>query len=100
VDYNTYIHSNAWRVFRLAALRRQPCCQACGRRDRLNVHHVTYENLGHESPEDVLVLCHSCHEYHHARGVSLVVLSLPRTAPSIRTQHMVTQAEWEARKVP
>ena len=33
----------------------------CGRTDRLSVHHVTYERLGHEEPSDLMVLCPNCH---------------------------------------
>jgi hypothetical protein len=28
----------------------------------LNVHHLSYAHVGHESPEDVEVLCARCHE--------------------------------------
>lgn len=29
---------------------------------RLHVHHRTYERLGEELPEDLVVLCEVCHE--------------------------------------
>jgi hypothetical protein len=31
----------------------------------LDPHHLTYENLWHEEPEDFLVLCRPCHKKHH-----------------------------------
>ena len=32
---------------------------------RLEVHHLTYERLGHEHPEDLIVLCPACHAAEH-----------------------------------
>jgi hypothetical protein len=41
-------------------------CQLCGRNDRpLNVHHNTYERLGDDLLEDLMVLCRGCHDRHH-----------------------------------
>jgi hypothetical protein len=34
---------------------------------RLEVHHRTYERLGRERPEDLLVLCEKCHAVEHGR---------------------------------
>lgn len=28
---------------------------------RLEVHHLTYERIGHEHPDDLIVLCPACH---------------------------------------
>ena len=42
-------------------------CQECGRASSemtLDVHHLTYERLGHERADDLIVLCRSCHERH------------------------------------
>ena len=53
-----------WKVQRAQALARAGYkCQACSRRDTtLDVHHNTYENYGDERPEDLVVLCRSCHQ--------------------------------------
>lgn len=42
------------------------CCEVCGVDDELEVHHITYENLGTEQPTDLVVLCGRCHEGRHA----------------------------------
>jgi 5-methylcytosine-specific restriction endonuclease McrA len=61
-QYLTYIHSSAWKVRRERALSRAGFrCQVCGARSRLQVHHVTYANLGHEADEDLTVMCWVCH---------------------------------------
>ena len=60
--YRIYIHSPAWKARRERAIRRAGNrCQVCGERKRLQVHHVSYANLGHELDEDLTVMCFGCH---------------------------------------
>lgn len=63
--YATYLTSTHWRQFRRHAARqlRQVC--ACGARDGLELHHLTYERLGCEQLEDVAWLCAGCHRALH-----------------------------------
>lgn len=62
-DYYEYIHSQEWQCRAEAAKARAGYrCQVCNGTKRLEAHHRTYENLGHEPPEDITVLCHKCHE--------------------------------------
>jgi phage terminase large subunit GpA-like protein len=67
IFYETYINSEAWRLRREAVFRRaQYQCQRCGEEfwggHSLQVHHLTYDRLGHELDEDLLVVCIPCHE--------------------------------------
>ena len=70
MDYNTYIVSNAWRVrrYRLAEAKGWKC-DKCGftpfSKSQIDVHHLNYECLGKETPEDVQLLCRNCHESKH-----------------------------------
>jgi hypothetical protein len=61
--YRQYIKSDAWRARRERALlkvgRR---CERCPEITGLEVHHLNYENLGHEPDEDLEVLCWRCHK--------------------------------------
>jgi 5-methylcytosine-specific restriction endonuclease McrA len=72
--YRAHLRSPEWAAIRKAALiRAGHRCAFCGRslaalRSRgrhLEVHHNTYENMPHERPEDLTVLCAgtpgSCH---------------------------------------
>ena len=64
--YSKYLASERWKELRDAKL----CevgdkCQRCKRRSNLQVHHLTYERLGHERLTDLQVLCESCHEKAH-----------------------------------
>jgi phosphoserine aminotransferase len=63
VNYSEYIQSPAWKRKATAAKKRAGNrCQVCNGKKRLEAHHRTYDNLGHEKPEDITVLCHDCHE--------------------------------------
>lgn len=69
-DYASYIQSREWRERRKAALylcnRRCKDCQRDGQDHvRLEVHHLSYANLGHEADADLVVLCGSCHRRRH-----------------------------------
>lgn len=64
-EYLRYLRSPKWQRVRRDALRRQPACVVCANKDGLDVHHKTYERLGNERPEDVVVLCRNCHDAFH-----------------------------------
>jgi hypothetical protein len=76
IDYERYLESEHWRTFRDSVLVAHPRCERCNLGpswsqyfygQSLNVHHLTYENLGHESPSDVEVLCIACHAKEHGK---------------------------------
>ena len=62
-----YMEQPEWQQRRRQALARAGYkCQACSRRDTtLDVHHNSYQNYGDERPEDLVVLCRSCHQKFH-----------------------------------
>ena len=68
IDYQEYITSEAWqkstqRLECIKAARNK--CQMCGAMFGLEVHHITYNNLGKELPQDLVLLCILCHEHTH-----------------------------------
>lgn len=69
--YADYLLTPEWkRTRRFAITAAEYRCQRCQRRTlRLDVHHLTYERLGHEDlMVDLEVLCRACHAKEH--GVS------------------------------
>jgi hypothetical protein len=71
VNYYEYIKSPAWKRKADAAKKAAGYrCQVCnhGKDDgaQLEAHHRTYENLGHEKPGDITVLCDHCHELYES----------------------------------
>ena len=62
-EYHAYMRSRAWHKIRGRKLR-TVCfrCEWCGTNDGLTVHHLTYERLGRERDDDMVVLCWDCHQ--------------------------------------
>lgn len=67
--YQRYLQSAAWKTTRRLALERNGYrCSGCDETEHLEVHHLTYERLGHERPTDLMVLCGFCHAREHGRS--------------------------------
>lgn len=63
MNYEQYIQSAEWKALRQKVLERDRFqCQTCCSTDDLEVHHRTYDRLFHEDLEDLITLCHECHE--------------------------------------
>ena len=69
--YREYLLGEHWRSFRSHLLITRRGCERCGLsreacrflyRHDLDVHHLTYQRIGNELPQDVQVLCRFCHE--------------------------------------
>lgn len=64
-----YLGSRQW--FEIASSirsRDENHCRHCGKYDRaLDVHHRTYARWGEESPDDLISLCHPCHQKEHGK---------------------------------
>lgn len=72
MDYKGYLKSDEWVKRRKKFYSNHSrVCRACGKRYYLNLHHLTYKNLGHEKDEDFAVLCQYCHHYIHANKTEL-----------------------------
>lgn len=66
MNYSEYLQSKHWLDLRAAKLHEvNDRCQKCKRRSKLQVHHFTYERIGHELLSDLQVLCERCHENAH-----------------------------------
>jgi 5-methylcytosine-specific restriction endonuclease McrA len=59
--YDDFLKSPEWAATRAVALKRAGGrCERCGAPAR-EVHHLTYERVGAERPEDLQALCAPCH---------------------------------------
>jgi hypothetical protein len=66
VNYDSYIRSVQWKRVRGEYLKRVGWkCERCYTRQARYLHHLTYVNLGHEEPNDLMALCYECHESMH-----------------------------------
>lgn len=65
-EYVLYLRSAHWLLFRMSVLStRGHQCEQCGNSERIELHHKTYERIGRELPQDVIVLCRACHRAEH-----------------------------------
>lgn len=64
---NVYLLSEHWKRLRKAKLKINPQCEICGRKTKLDVHHLRYKNLYDVLVEDLQTLCRRCHRKHHKR---------------------------------
>jgi hypothetical protein len=69
LPYIEYLKTPHWLLLKKRKLKQRRCrCETCGaQRCELHVHHLTYENLGHEPLSDLKVLCLHCHDKVHGR---------------------------------
>lgn len=64
--YVSYLHSPAWFALRAKHLLRYGAdCKACGSLEKIQLHHKTYDNLGHEKVSELVALCEACHRAVH-----------------------------------
>jgi hypothetical protein len=68
VKYSDYLESPQWSMRRQIHLDQAANrCQLCNQNgNTLDVHHKTYERVGRERFDDLIVLCRSCHNRVHA----------------------------------
>lgn len=64
-EYKVYLLSEHWKSKRNEILSARGCkCEKCGEWGN-EIHHLNYNNLWGEKPEDLQVLCGDCHEATH-----------------------------------
>lgn len=65
--YPDYLASSIWKERRNHLIEKKGKCEICGKTKRLEVHHLSYENVGDEKERDLQVLCRSCHQKQHSK---------------------------------
>ena len=65
VERNTYLQSPKWKALRQQVIERDKYCQLSGATTNLEVHHITYDNLGNEYLEDLVLLSRKAHQFTH-----------------------------------
>lgn len=60
--------SEQWSKIRTKVRRRaRGYCERCKVGKREDIHHLTYERLGHERLDDLIAVCGPCHEWLHGK---------------------------------
>jgi hypothetical protein len=68
ISYAEYLNTEHWKELKIRKLysNTKHSCYSCNSMDRLELHHRTYERIGHEWLNDLIWLCRTCHEATHA----------------------------------
>jgi hypothetical protein len=66
-NYSAYLASPEWEMRRARILARDGYrCRRCRFQSATDVHHLTYERVGHELDEDLMSVCEACHQLLHS----------------------------------
>ena len=77
--YRAHLASSDWQAIRADVIERANYrCERCGQPWGLEVHHETYERVGHEQPDDLVCLCRDCHRAAHGFDVEVNGIKVPR----------------------
>lgn len=95
LPYREYLATAHWQRIRAWALDRAPRgCALCPATTKLQVHHRSYARRGFEQPEDVIVLCDTCHQRHHRQ---LALAGITATGQPPLKAHMLDTSESDRR---
>jgi hypothetical protein len=67
-NYPEYLETDHWKLLRMKVFAdRKGICEICGLHmvRGFQAHHKTYERVGHENIEDLMLLCNRCHRNQH-----------------------------------
>jgi 5-methylcytosine-specific restriction endonuclease McrA len=69
--YHKYLKSDEWITIKIDLIEiRGSKCERCGNKrepKHLQVHHLTYDNIFNEEPEDLELICGRCHGVEHGK---------------------------------
>jgi len=72
MDYATFLKTSYWRAIKEYCHKRAYSeCEACGSKDNIEVHHMTYKHARRELfyLDDLIVLCRRCHAEAHKKSL-------------------------------
>jgi 5-methylcytosine-specific restriction endonuclease McrA len=66
--YHDYLLSPEWAQIKIDLFEhRGKKCERCPSKYNLHVHHLHYNNIFNEEPEDLIILCNKCHSLEHKK---------------------------------
>lgn len=71
-EYKNYTYNSHWQQLRDELYKISNWCAACGTTLDVDIHHMTYERIGSENINDLVLLCRPHHFATHAFYNSLV----------------------------
>jgi protein tyrosine phosphatase len=99
--YAEYLKSDHWKELRQKAIEKSDRCESCGIGENLEVHHLQYRNWTDCTVDDLMTLCHDCHDIFHldckARGYDPTDFGRTGTIAFIKVGdevHSIAQKDW------
>ena len=99
ISYKSYLNSSHWKEkrkeFKKCYIR---ACVICGTNENIELHHITYKNIGKERLSDLCFLCRDCHESVHNKTKKVPDNSIIKT---FRRNHvgLVIPKQYAAKKI-
>lgn len=66
LNYKDYLKGLHWSIFKTKYFQyHKKECSICGKKYGIQLHHLTYDNIGNETFDDVICVCGECHDKIH-----------------------------------
>lgn len=93
-DYYDYLRSAEWAA-RTEPIRKRNRgrCECCNMRWGTEVHHRTYARVYAERKEDLLLVCHPCHQRIHKLGPAFIWASRIAFLKQLQEEAACTHSE-------
>ena len=70
-NQDEFLKSKHWSMVKVSYKKikknNKKICEKCGSTTEISLHHLTYSNMGKETPSDLMFLCGKCHCIVHDR---------------------------------
>lgn len=63
--YREYLETPHWKKISAEYKEKFPICEVCRKNNSSQVHHKSYQRLGHERYWDLIAICRDCHRAKH-----------------------------------
>ncbi len=80
-NYVQYLRSDHW--IQIKCKYKKDKCFCCGSKKSLHLHHIEYQRLGYELPQDLITVCELCHKKIH-KNINLKKVALQNAHISLK----------------
>lgn len=101
--YKEYLFSEHWKMVKYNYYNDENTikyCNGCGAKTNLQLHHLSYDNIGHETLSDLMLVCGNCHNKIHNNFNSAIKNNPYNKFISLREVTLDTLDEIRNSKIP
>lgn len=101
-DYKSYLKTEHWELKKkeyISVYKKE--CALCKSKKALHLHHKTYDNVGKEKLEDLVLLCKHCHNevHNNEHEDEDMIKNVKRKIPKELTNDIITHFDFKENKV-